>query len=115
MKVKSEFLCNLNELAPLHTRAFYSTLYQKKVIVLLYEKQIYAWLDACPHYSQATPMSWKNDQYLSEDHKFIKCFAHGALFNFQTGDCVQGPCVGKKLTSVNIAIVKNRLYCLRNI
>lgn len=109
-----EYLCEINELRQLETKAFYSDIYQKKVIVLLFEQQIYAWLDACPHYVQAVPMSWKNDHYLSEDKKFIKCFAHGALFDFQTGDCVKGPCVGRKLTEVKIVVVGNKLYCLKD-
>lgn len=115
MNELSEFLCEINELSHLKTKAIYSTLYQKKVIVLLFDQQIYAWLDACPHYVQATPMSWKSDHYLSEDKKFIQCFAHGALFDFQTGHCIKGPCIGQKLTEVKIAIVNNQLFCLRKI
>lgn len=115
MKEASEYLCNLDELNHLETKAIYSNLYEKKIIVLLYKQKIYAWLDACPHYTQATPMSWRKDQYLTEDRKFIKCFAHGALFDFQTGDCVKGPCIGQKLTSVKVVIESNELYCLRSI
>ena len=114
MSAGKEFLCNCDELEHLQAKAVYSKLYEKKVIVLLYGDQIYAWLDACPHYVQATPMSWKNDHYLSEDKKFIKCYAHGALFDFTTGWCVHGPCLGQKLTKISLEIYMGQIFCLRS-
>lgn len=110
-----EFLCELSELNDLTNKVIYSPLYQKNIILILDDNQIYAWLDACPHYPQATPLSWKAGQYLSHDKKFIQCFAHGALFNFKTGLCDQGPCLGKKLSEIPLEIVSGQIFCLRTL
>lgn len=110
--IEKEFLCELRELNGLKSKTVFSKLYQKNIILILDRSKIYAWLDACPHYPQATPLSWKTGQYLSKDEKFIQCFAHGALFNLKTGLCEQGPCMGKKLSKIPLVIVSEQIFCL---
>ena len=34
----------------------------------------------------------------------IACHAHGAWFEIDTGACVQGPCLGKRLTRVPLVV-----------
>ncbi|MDN5005592.1 Rieske (2Fe-2S) protein [Bradyrhizobium sp. GCM10027634] len=62
-----------------------------------------AWRNACPHIDGA-PMAWRKDAYLNADGSRIVCHAHGAEFLPDSGICVQGPCVGKKLTAVPIIV-----------
>ncbi|AND91494.1 Rieske (2Fe-2S) protein [Bradyrhizobium diazoefficiens] len=62
-----------------------------------------AWRNACPHVDGA-PMAWRKDAYLNADGSRIVCHAHGAEFLPDSGMCVQGPCVGKRLTAVPIII-----------
>jgi nitrite reductase/ring-hydroxylating ferredoxin subunit len=62
-----------------------------------------AWRNACPHINGA-PMAWRKDGYLSADGSRIVCHAHGAQFLPDTGLCVSGPCLGKKLTPVQIVV-----------
>ncbi|TPQ35599.1 (2Fe-2S)-binding protein [Bradyrhizobium guangdongense] len=62
-----------------------------------------AWRNACPHVDGA-PMAWRKDAYLNADGSRIVCHAHGAEFLPDSGMCVQGPCVGKRLTAVPIVI-----------
>lgn len=73
---------------------------RRKVIVTRKDGELYAYLDSCPHYAGGTPMAWKTHAYLSGDRRHIACAAHGALFAITTGDCVQGPCLGRRLTRV---------------
>jgi len=62
-----------------------------------------AWRNACPHVDGA-PMAWRKDAYLNADGTRIVCHAHGAEFLPDSGTCVQGPCIGKRLTAVLIVI-----------
>lgn len=56
------------------------------------------WADRCPHHG--TPLPWRKDAYLNAAGDRIVCAAHGALFEIDTGLCVQGPCLGERLWPV---------------
>jgi nitrite reductase/ring-hydroxylating ferredoxin subunit len=56
------------------------------------------WADRCPHHG--TPMPWRKDAYLNAAGDRIVCAAHGALFEPDTGLCVQGPCLGERLRAL---------------
>ena len=64
---------------------------------------LHAWRNACPHVDGA-PMAWRKDAYLNADGMRIVCHAHGAEFLPDSGKCVRGPCIGKRLTAVPIVI-----------
>jgi nitrite reductase/ring-hydroxylating ferredoxin subunit len=66
-------------------------------------REIHAYRDACPHFGD-TPMAWRKDAYLSGDGTRIVCHAHGAQFDIASGECLIGPCVGKRLTRVAIDV-----------
>ncbi len=75
-----------------------------KVIVVRQGNGVFGWRDLCPHYAGGTAMAWKRDAYLNGDRSHIACHAHGAWFDIKTGACVQGPCLGKRLTRVLLEI-----------
>jgi nitrite reductase/ring-hydroxylating ferredoxin subunit len=68
--------------------------------------EVFAYLDACPHYTSGTPMAWKQDAYLNSEGTHLACHSHGALFDIETGECVLGPCLGQSLTKVPIRITE---------
>lgn len=76
------------------------------VFVVHVQDAFYAYVNACPHYSQAArvPLAWRKDKYLNAAGSHIVCAGHGALFEAQTGFCVSGPCKGASLVRVPIEI-----------
>lgn len=56
------------------------------------------WVDRCPH--RGTPLPWRRDAYLNAAGDRIVCAAHNALFELDSGLCVQGPCLGDRLQAV---------------
>jgi len=62
-----------------------------------------AYRDACPHFG-GTPMAWRKDAYLNGDGTRIVCHAHGAQFDIASGECLLGPCLGQRLTPVEIEV-----------
>ncbi|MRW89788.1 Rieske 2Fe-2S domain-containing protein [Duganella sp. FT80W] len=97
-------LCTLNELPDGESRGF-DPLDEGQDSVLLVRQgtQVYAYRDQCPHYGD-TPMAWRRHAYLNAAGTHIVCAAHGALFEIANGACVQGPCMGDKLTALPITI-----------
>jgi nitrite reductase/ring-hydroxylating ferredoxin subunit len=41
---------------------------------------------------------------------FIRCATHGALFEPQTGLCIQGPCRGESLWQLSCSIADNSIH-----
>jgi nitrite reductase/ring-hydroxylating ferredoxin subunit len=65
-----------------------------------------AYRDACPHFGD-TPMAWRKDAYLNGDGTRIVCHAHGAQFDIASGECLLGPCLGQRLTPVEIDVTSD--------
>lgn len=49
-------------------------------------------------------MAWRKDAYLNAAGDRIVCAAHGALFEPDTGLCVQGPCLGQRLQALPFVV-----------
>jgi nitrite reductase/ring-hydroxylating ferredoxin subunit len=97
-------LCRLDDLQDGEARGFAVPEIDRKVIVVRRGDAVFAYLDACPHYADGTPMAWKRNAYLNGEGTHLACHAHGALFEIETGECVLGPCLGQALTKVTITI-----------
>jgi nitrite reductase/ring-hydroxylating ferredoxin subunit len=99
-------LCRLDDLQQDRPRGFSIPGLTRKVILIRRRDQVFAYLDACPHYADGTPMAWKTDGYLNGEGTHLACHSHGALFDIETGECVLGPCLGKSLTKIPVRITE---------
>ncbi|WP_076536570.1 Rieske 2Fe-2S domain-containing protein [Shewanella sp. UCD-KL21] len=73
-------------------------------------RELFAYRDICPHYND-TSLPWKQHQYLDGAGNYIVCAAHGALFNIDNGECVQGPCLGQGLDKIPVQIsAENEIF-----
>ena len=61
----------------------------------------------CPHIG--TPLEWQEDQFLDDGGEFIRCATHGALFDIDSGKCLSGPCMGKKLHKIPFKICNDMI------
>jgi nitrite reductase/ring-hydroxylating ferredoxin subunit len=75
------------------------------VFVVRRGETVRLWADRCPHHG--TPMPWRKDAYLNAAGDRIVCAAHGALFEIDSGLCVQGPCLGDRLRPVPFTLTQN--------
>ncbi len=44
----------------------------------------------CPH--AGTPLNLFNDRFMDIENESLLCRTHGAKFDFETGQCLSGPC-----------------------
>lgn len=91
-------LCHQQELAEGQARGFDPEQRgQDGLLLVRHQGRLHAWRNACPHVDGA-PLAWRKDAYLSADGRHIVCYAHGARFDIETGQCIAGPALGQSLT-----------------
>jgi nitrite reductase/ring-hydroxylating ferredoxin subunit len=72
------------------------------ILVLRKDNDVYGYLNNCPHVN--IPLNWQPDDFISLEGTHIQCATHGALFSFENGLCVSGPCRGQSLTPISIEL-----------
>jgi nitrite reductase/ring-hydroxylating ferredoxin subunit len=96
--IPGHYLCRSEEIAEGEARAFPPPgRARTKLFVVRRHGALFAYWDACPHYSD-TPMAWRTNEYLNAGRDRIVCASHGAEFDIETGRCVLGAALGKSLT-----------------
>jgi nitrite reductase/ring-hydroxylating ferredoxin subunit len=61
-----------------------------------------AYVNSCPHVG--APLDFTKGQFLDFERTHILCANHGALFRIEDGHCLSGPCRGKDLVSIPVAV-----------
>lgn len=77
------------------------------VVVASRAGRLYAYLNDCPH--AFTPLDWDSGRLLSLDGNYLQCGTHGAMFRFEDGLCVLGPCKGRSLRPVKLRLDGERI------
>jgi len=70
--------------------------------------EIYAYENYCVHVGH--PLNWMPDAFLTKDRRSIICASHGAMYEIDTGLCFAGPCLGKSLRAVAVAVRDGIVY-----
>lgn len=76
----------------------------RKIFLVRTDGQVRAYLDSCPHLF--VPLEMEDDKFLDMTGTEIMCSVHAARFDPLTGCCVWGPCLGRRLTPVVVAVVE---------
>ena len=71
-----------------------------EAFVVNLETGVHAYVNSCPHTGVA--LDWMPDQFLDLKGEYIQCAMHGALFEIESGLCVYGPCVNRKLEKLAV-------------
>ncbi|MBI3770468.1 MAG: Rieske 2Fe-2S domain-containing protein [Deltaproteobacteria bacterium] len=65
-----------------------------------------AWVNRCRHVPLT--MDWVENRFL-DDRGFIVCATHGARYRPDTGECVGGPPIGRRLIGVPLRVEDGRV------
>ena len=74
----------------------------KYVFAVRKDNLFHVYWNICPHLG--TPLEWEEDQFLDGDGALIRCNTHGALFDIDSGECLVGPCKGRKLRKIPFVV-----------
>lgn len=101
---EGQVICRLSQLKESKTIGFtYVRDGEEQSAFVVYKNgEIYAYQNHCPHVG--VELNWQPDQFLSIDALSIQCSLHGALFRLEDGFCHSGPCSGKSLQPLKVAI-----------
>ena len=104
------FLCRTEELARTGARSIVlgETSDRLDVLVVQTAQGRHAYINACPH--QFIPLETFPDWVFTDDKQHLVCSGHGALFVPDSGFCVEGPCEGDSLQSLNIVERDGAIY-----
>ena len=116
-KTVTMVLCRLNEIADGESRGFLHAAEDDDIEFFVVRKGevVFGYFNDCPHIG--TPLNWKNKNFLTLDKSLIVCATHGAVFRIEDGNCSAGPCVGQRLTPIDVTCKNGNilLHSLGNI
>src|SRR5262249_25294076 len=103
-RVVSVVLCRADEIAEGQARSIIvgAGSERRDIIVVRRGGRVFAYENSCPH--QAMPLETFPDKFLNEDGSLFVCSTHGARFRVEDGFCISGPCEGKALRALAVAI-----------
>ncbi len=104
MTADSLVLCRLEDIEDGEGKGFTLTRdgARQEIFVVRDGAQVYGYRNLCPHAGSA--LDWQPDRFMNGDGSYVMCHTHGALFRIEDGYCVAGPCAGKSLTPVPVAL-----------
>ncbi|MBI3756879.1 MAG: Rieske 2Fe-2S domain-containing protein [Deltaproteobacteria bacterium] len=108
-------VARVGEIPPGQTKKFFLQVDGREVecFVVNYGGELFAYVNRCRHVPMT--MDWIENQFLTEDGRYILCATHGAAFEPDTGECVFGPPCGKFLDRVPLIIEADHVIAQRPI
>ncbi|MBH5371185.1 Rieske (2Fe-2S) protein [Bradyrhizobium glycinis] len=80
------------------------------IIVVRWGKKVFGYVNECPHNS--VNLDWERNQFLDPYGNRLMCGKHGSTFELGTGRCVEGPCQGRTLTPIALAVLDDDICVL---
>ncbi|MBJ9622663.1 Rieske (2Fe-2S) protein [Burkholderia multivorans] len=74
----------------------------RSVIVVRRGAQVWAYVNRCPHFS--VPLDFVPGDVSCYRSQVLMCAHHSALFRFDDGMCIDGPCAGAGLEAVPVEV-----------
>jgi nitrite reductase/ring-hydroxylating ferredoxin subunit len=96
------FVCRLDEIPEGEGREFRfgdgNAVAPLRILVVRRGDDVFGYVNCCPH--NYIPLNDQPDRFVTFDHAWIICAAHGAVFRYEDGHCEDGPCRGRALEAV---------------
>lgn len=102
-------LCRLEDIPEGGAVAIDAMLNGKNLPLVAVRRGSQAWIyrNRCPHFS--VPLDFRPGEFCTYKKQLIMCAHHSAMFRFEDGLCVDGPCAGAYLEAVNYDIREGML------
>ena len=97
-------IARVEEMAPGSVKKFWLICQKYRIDCFLinYQGKYHAYINRCRH--MTTPLDFVRYQFFTEDGKRLICLTHGALYEPETGLCIDGPCKGLSLYRLPVLV-----------
>lgn len=95
-------LCRLSDVPDGGARVIDGSNVAVPIVVVRRGAQVWAYANRCPHFS--VPLDFEPGEIACYRAQVLMCAHHSALFRFEDGHCIEGPCAGARLDSVKIDV-----------
>ena len=75
--------------------------------VIRFDGTVYGYLNRCAHLM--LELDWDDAEFFDNSGDYLICSNHGAMFEPQSGECINGPCYGASLTSIAVREVNENI------
>ena len=79
-----------------------------RIFLVRRESEVWGYVNSCPH--NRTPLNFHPDKFVTYDKTHILCSTHFALFEYDDGFCIAGPCAGQALESVPVELQEGMIW-----
>ncbi|NCW80797.1 MAG: hypothetical protein EBV68_02860, partial [Betaproteobacteria bacterium] len=79
--------------------------------VVRFQGQAFAYLNRCAHVP--VELDWLEGAFFDDSGQFLVCATHGAMYEANTGLCIDGPCRGRSLEALDCKIDADRVLIRR--
>lgn len=79
------------------------------VVIRTHDNDYLGYVNACPH--DGVWLNFGSGEFFAPDRAFLRCGRHGAIFEIDSGLCIEGPCKAKSLQPIALAVVDGEV-CL---
>lgn len=76
--------------------------------IIRYDGRIHAYENRCAHVP--IELDWEPGKFFDQSGLYLICSTHGATYEPDTGLCVAGPCVGKRLKKLTVSERDGHIY-----
>lgn len=76
---------------------------QIPAFVIRFKGEVYGYFNRCAHLM--LELDWDDAEFFDTSGELLVCSNHGAMFEPDTGLCVNGPCYGASLESISVTEV----------
>ncbi|WP_084530965.1 Rieske (2Fe-2S) protein [Burkholderia sp. WSM2232] len=95
-------LCRLDEVPDGGARVIREESMGRSIVVVRRDDKVWAYVNRCPHFS--VPLEFEPGHIFCYRSQVLMCAHHSALFRFEDGRCIEGPCKGASLDTVPVKI-----------
>lgn len=97
-------VARVDEMRPGSVKKFWVICQKYRVdgFLINYQGGFHAYVNRCRH--MTTPLDFVRYQFFTDDRRHLICLTHGALYEPESGLCVDGPCKGLSLYRLPVVV-----------
>ena len=97
-------IAQLGEVGPGSSKKFVLTCAGREIegFVVNVDGTHHAYVNRCRHVPMA--LDWVDNQFFTDDGRWVQCATHGAYYEPATGECIAGPPCGKALVRIPLRV-----------